>query len=48
MWLDSHMTRTNETTNITTDGRDMEFLRQQERARVALASNPLVSTDKTR
>lgn len=26
------MTRTNETTNITEDGRDMEFLRQQARA----------------
>lgn len=35
MWLDEHMTRTNEThhTNVTDDGKDVEFLRQQERAR---------------
>lgn len=40
------MTRTNEThpSNIANDGRDIEFLRQQDRARAALASNPLVDT----
>lgn len=43
------MTRTNEThpNNIANDGRDIEFLRQQDRARAALSSNPLVSTDET-